>query len=781
MTEPLRPFDLTPATRILPVLGEISLAQWRCIAELIDNSVDGFLAAQREGHGADLREVKVNIPTSDGPNTRLTVIDNGPGMAPATLEQAVKAGWSGNSPIGSLGMFGMGFNIATARLGTVTTVWTTQAGDDEWHGVRIDFDALRTQGHYGSPHLTRPKVDAADHGTEVTVQNLKPEQLAWLTRQSNVNRVRRSLSETYSSMLKADGLPIGFSLLVNGRVLQAKNHCVWDESREVETARYGRVPAVITIDRRLPPRPFCTACWQWLAAQEQKCPVCDSSESVVDRERHVHGWIGLQRYLSTSEFGVDFIRNGRKIEVANRDLFEWVTEDGAELEYPIDDPRSRGRIVGEIHLDHCRVSYTKDRFDRTDPAWDEMREIVRGEGPLLPQKAAAAGFGENSSPLFRLFQAFRRSQPQNRKLAGAWAKVLVVKDNQRAEEMAGRFRNGDSEYLTDEKWWALVEEEDQTLLTPDSDGSDSEGELVGFASAPAGDQSDLILPTETPEPPAPSVRTPIPSLTREYRHEGTGLRWDVRAWLVESGDPDLRPTDEGWRLIRRTSGESDFLIIPTHAVFSSATLTLLDALLAELAWSGADAVRTQPEAPSFGAILADLRLRYAKMLELDPTEIKARAEATLAAIARSWAPSVAADDRAALFDDLSSSEQEAIFGLMAIRSISDPVGAVRQGRFLEFAAPGLVVEFVIDHPELFFDGRCFDEAYATIDFPTDEATTLARDRVVRDYLSLLGDAAWLATHEPDELSDAPRDRLLRASLGLDLLANAHAEGADVTV
>jgi len=38
------------------------------------------------------------------------------------------------------------------------------------------------------------------------------------------------------------------------------------------------------------------------------------------------------------EFGLDFIRNGRKIEISNKDLFEWKTEDSSELEYPIDDP-----------------------------------------------------------------------------------------------------------------------------------------------------------------------------------------------------------------------------------------------------------------------------------------------------------------------------------------------------------------------------------------------------------------------------------------------------------
>ena len=108
----------------------------------------------------------------------------------------------------------------------------------------------------------------------------------------------------------------------------------------------------------------------------------------------------------------------------------------------------------------------KDRFDRTDPAWDEMLGIVRGEGPLQPQKAASLGYSANDSPLFKLYQAFRRQPPPKARVAGGWANVLSVKDNDRAEEMARKFREGIAEYQVDTKWWELVEEEDNRLLTP---------------------------------------------------------------------------------------------------------------------------------------------------------------------------------------------------------------------------------------------------------------------------------------------------------------------------
>ena len=46
---PGRQFDLTPHPRILPMLGEIVLPQWRCLAELVDNSIDSFIEGQRVG------------------------------------------------------------------------------------------------------------------------------------------------------------------------------------------------------------------------------------------------------------------------------------------------------------------------------------------------------------------------------------------------------------------------------------------------------------------------------------------------------------------------------------------------------------------------------------------------------------------------------------------------------------------------------------------------------------------------------------------------------------
>ena len=108
------------------MLGEIVLPQWRCLAELADNSVDSFIEALRAGTPIQNPLISISIPTDSLPGSRLTVRDNGPGMDVQTLELAARAGWTSHDPINNLGLFGMGFNIATARLGLRTTIWTTR-------------------------------------------------------------------------------------------------------------------------------------------------------------------------------------------------------------------------------------------------------------------------------------------------------------------------------------------------------------------------------------------------------------------------------------------------------------------------------------------------------------------------------------------------------------------------------------------------------------------------------------------------------------------------------
>jgi len=95
----------------------------------------------------------------------------------------------------------MGFNVATARLGQMTTLLSTREGDPEWVGVEIDLQTLR--GGFRVPVIRRPKRSPDEHGTRVEVTGLA--QLAIdLGRSQKQRYLRDRLGGVYSYLLEAE-------------------------------------------------------------------------------------------------------------------------------------------------------------------------------------------------------------------------------------------------------------------------------------------------------------------------------------------------------------------------------------------------------------------------------------------------------------------------------------------------------------------------------------------------------------------------------------------------
>ena len=213
---------ITPSARILRMLGEIEFAEWQCVAELVDNAFDDFNEILSAGlHWPGGLKVSVSLP-SPGTAVRdaeVVVSDTGRGMTLHQLEQAVRAGWSSNDQFDKLGLFGMGFNVSTARLGRRTRVLTSQAGDEHWVGVEIDLDTIKDD--FEAPTLTVPKQDSAEHGTKIEISKLDPDRASWLTR--NAPALRRQLSHVYGWLL--DERP--FELWVSGVRVKARKSCHW--------------------------------------------------------------------------------------------------------------------------------------------------------------------------------------------------------------------------------------------------------------------------------------------------------------------------------------------------------------------------------------------------------------------------------------------------------------------------------------------------------------------------------------------------------------------------
>ena len=103
------------------------------LCELIDNGIDSFgrqtCRANLSGIPSrswrcPVRPRPVEVRASYGSST------TAPGLDRDGLADALRAGFSGKNRYDTLGLFGMGFNIATGKLGRHTTVITARRSDD---------------------------------------------------------------------------------------------------------------------------------------------------------------------------------------------------------------------------------------------------------------------------------------------------------------------------------------------------------------------------------------------------------------------------------------------------------------------------------------------------------------------------------------------------------------------------------------------------------------------------------------------------------------------------
>ena len=585
-------FDITPSPRVLRMLGQIDFAAWQCLAELIDNSIDAFLEGRLGSKPLTINpQVKIELPLRsdlESGSGCLVVKDNGPGMTEETLRKSVRAGYSSNDPVEKLGLFGMGFNIATARLGKRTEVWTTTAESDEWIGVEIDFDKLEDSGAFHAPrlyrHKAREEIEQGDHGTEVRVSKLDASRVQSLTWGRGKNSTRRRLSKIYSRVIDE----IGVRILYDGDLITPTRHCTWNPDRAVPTRDHGNVPAIIPIEEVLSDRRFCDVCWVWLESADHLCPSCSSLENVRDRNRRIKGWVGVQRYFDKQHFGIDLIRNGRVIEELDKSLFDWVNPETheRELEYPIDATHWGGRIVGELEVDFVRVSHQKDAFDKLDPQWQEVVDRVRGKPPFRPQIAKSRGYPPNISPLGKLFSAYRAGYGGLNNLVPGHPNGKGRNDSF-IMELVHYFHNGHEDYQDDSKWYELV------LLAEEARQGRSAGSREAAGTLPIGDDTgesggrDTTPSSTTPDSSTGDTPTAVQAdifdtdaaLSGEFKLDllsGSPFQV-VHAKRARSGFND-KPM-----LFTASGSNVEFRYDPNHSFFEESLESPLDCLIADLA------------------------------------------------------------------------------------------------------------------------------------------------------------------------------------------------------
>ena len=767
-------FNLTPSPRVLRMLGQVDFKPWQCLAELADNAVDAFLTGREQG-GTGVMFPQVNIEISSDAEIRadtgiIRIADNAPGMDAALLERAVRAGYSGNNSVDKLGLFGMGFNVATARLGNRSEVWTTKANDEHWSGVRIDFDEMEKSDTFQVPALTRAKAPSEKdrYGTEIIITKLDKDRARYLRSTGGLRVTRNQLSRVYNKIMR----DIGLKVIVAGRELEAREFCTWNRERSVDTGnRFGRVPAILPIEVDLGERQYCADCWVWLLSQELQCPSCRSEDRLRMRPRRVSGWIGVQRFFDHKDYGVDLIRNGRVIEDRSKVFFSWTNPDDGEVleEYPIEQQHWGGRIVGELNIDFVPLaSHQKDSFDRNTAEWQMVSEAVHGIGPILPQIRRRLNFSDaNESPLARLHTAYRRGYPPGlRSLVPGDAKGEG--NNVAPQQWAVKFWAGDPDYQADDIWWNAVllgdegyqskskgdpvpPEKQGEDLFPDSDGpsTEPEGDDEGGSTKQSDppklqEEKDVVLSKDVSLPEMPGSSTL--EVTTSRLVTGT-LQFNLHMEFAAVGN------------------RVAVLYDPGHVLFTNTLTEPVDCLVEELAYQLLQRSNTNQREWPISRITQLLKEKYFPWSIRSYDSIREQCASLVDELIQHFEEELSG--LSPLDDNVVTEAERTVISRNVARidrggeeRVSE---VIRNGSYPRYLGYEGVIRLMSSNPRLALDDKFFTGSYQDVDEPN-------REQIMDQLLVPLRDIVWAASFDPgDGTSEENRTMLARADAGCRLL------------
>jgi hypothetical protein len=461
---------IDPDPKVLIALTHTPLKPLDALCELIDNAIDAFRAGKVQGTPESHPLVEVTVPgeaeTRRGEGV-VRVLDNGPGLDRDGLADALRVGFSGKNRYDTLGLFGMGFNIATGKMGRHTTVTTARRQDDFALRVVIDLPAVVKSKKFQVPVDVVEKPLNFDHGTIVDVTDWWPSgdaNAGFVTQLAHIQKpyLRAQIGRRYATILRSDS-DDRVRIRIDDETVEPYEQCVWSKERFVERHGWGMIPARYDIDKVIYSQSRCVIDGTALDETSDSCAECGGTEFRTIEER-VRGWVGIQRFDDNNRFGIDLIRNGRVIRLGEKDaFFNYVNDVGeAVKEYPTD--QQTGRIVGEVHLDHVPVDFQKQDFQRSGEEWQRAINFLRGSS-LLPSNWEDGH--RNETPVSKLFQGYRKVRNWGRpdmymgRYDEATKKPVRIGREVEADYYR-RFLNKEPGYYDDARWWELVE----TAATP---------------------------------------------------------------------------------------------------------------------------------------------------------------------------------------------------------------------------------------------------------------------------------------------------------------------------
>lgn len=753
-------FNLTPSPSLLDLLGKIPFKGWQCVAELIDNSIDAIInnTSKLEDYQ---RLISVYVPTRKKieQNEPLIVEDWGIGMNEAQLENAVKAGFSSKRTDKNLGLFGMGFNVATSRLANTVEIWTSTAEMEEEIGVKIDLREMKKSGSFVRPKMTRPKRGDKKSGTRIEVFDYKPEAQNLLKPQD----IYRELNRAYSVRIFSDH---NIKILVNGDPLSPFNFCTWDKNRSV---RYKNedIPTIIDIDEHLRDEMFCENCFAWLGepvdtSLQIECPHCLTSGHIIKKDIYVQGWVGIQRYSDMDHYGIDISRNGRILSKLDKTLFHWDSEVAKSdprfhPEYPRDTTYAGGRIVGQIEANFLMPKYTKDDFERDDKNWRLVVNFLRGEMPLQPELAGTHGFKlPNRSPIGLLFNAYRKiNTPGSKTLVFARENGSV--DHTTPKNWAHKFYEGDPEFQDDTKWWEAVTKAD-LKETPST--FNPLNPLGTSPNTPSSSTSGAVKSASAPE------KYPGKKLLKKTYH------FDIEKIIGEKPFDltliDYYPeNDLNIPIVFESQGaigKYNVYLNNNHPMFRDFADGYEDLIFSEAA-AKYSTLKNNEDWP-LTRIYYELKSKYAPETMLSVPNLVTKANTLIRDLHNkliagegfqlSRKPNLTDEEIKAITKKYLDLEQKVIPSI---------TGFLLNTRFLKYTDLNYVFKFVEEFPDIIYDGKIFNLPYLELD---DES----KSHQLKKYSGYFHDVRWFMndlSKEGDEAIKKLKPEIIRNRISIEIL------------
>jgi len=735
--------DIRPSPRLLRMLKYIELNSFQCICELVDNSIDAFDGIINDDK--TLPEIIVKIPKErDIENNGILIIDNGIGMNKDQLNSSITAGFSGNNTDDKMGLFGMGFNISTAKLGGITEVTTYRKEDDFKLWVKIDLNKMSENNNFLVPFKKIPKSvdEIGSHGTRIEISSLNIEFIKSLRRAPNIIK---KLGRTYGKILRDRNI----KLIYEGKVCKPFAHCTFDRSRIGK----NNTPTVIDIDKPVGSQRYCTFCMQWLLDSDFNCSSCGENKNIIKREKKVKGWIGLQRFFDQEEYGFDLIRNGRVIKKNDKSLFTFVDEedDFKLFEYPVDSKYAGGRFIGELEIDFVPVNFQKTDFERSTKDWRDFVAEVRGVSPIQPRKAKDHNYPENNSALGKLFLAFRNAKPEpgNFVPANPETKQAIISSSQ-ITELRDKFFEGYAEYQDDKKWIELIKR-GELPATTSTNINNNNSNNDSFSNAQTG--GDLFGNNNTNNGISNPSQSNNSSSTNQNVSSDIQLTFEKDESLSNTYNIDLfsqvfikvdakiatSGSNENGFLIKSSGGSFTFTYWPKSKIFKETFLTPADLLINELAYHffiGADA---KLELYPFSLIERSILHKYFPNLhpEIDylSNEIEKLTEDMKDHLKESIKTIKQYKSSDLSYESIKKIRKKMNQGnLMNEEQMNK---ALEKAEFFNFADLNVCVEIFKKYPETLFDGVFFSRKIEDKDHKND-----VEEDLIKDGLAMFDDIIW---------------------------------------